>query len=121
MTALSESVFHTEGGTLRYSSPKELKALLKGRPVFDELEAVGKVMAATVANLTCEAADARWPELDGISFEGWLREHVTHEEGRNVLRAMNRGMIAQEPSQVSFLAATSVDLLTAFLRFFRRS
>lgn len=101
---MAESVFHTEAGVLKFRSPEELKSLLKGMPVFDELEAVGKLMAAAVGQVACEAADEHWEDLDGITFEAWIRQHVSHPEGRNVLRAMNRGMIAQEPSQVSFLS-----------------
>ena len=100
-----ESVLHTRsGGAIRYRGPGELRAKLKGLPVFEELEAVGATMAAAVRNLTCESADGVWRDADGITFEGWIRAHVTHEEGRDVLRAMNRGMVAQEPSQVSFLS-----------------
>jgi len=101
---MAESVLHTESGTLTFHSPEELKSKLSGMAVFDELEAAGGTMSSTIAGLSCEAADEHWADFDGITFEGWIRKHVSHEEGRSVLRAMCRGMIAQEPSQVSFLS-----------------
>ena len=50
-----------------------------------------------------EQEDA-WLELDSQTFEGWIRKTTTREESRVVLRNMCRGMIAQEPGQVSFLS-----------------
>tara|TARA_B110001452_G_scaffold229108_1_gene204836 strand:+ start:2197 stop:3801 length:1605 start_codon:yes stop_codon:yes gene_type:complete len=103
-SSMGSSVLHTQDGTVTFSTPQQLRSQLKGRPVFVELEAAGKVMETSIAPLSCEAADDLWPDFDGITFEGWIRQHVQHEEGRNVLRAMCRGMIAQEPAQVSFLS-----------------
>ena len=103
-SSMGSSVLHTQEGTITFSTPEQLRSQLEGRPVFDELEAAGKVMETSIAPLSCETADELWPNFDGITFEGWIRQHVQHEEGRNVLRAMCRGMIAQEPAQVSFLS-----------------
>jgi monoamine oxidase len=102
--SMASSVMHTRGGMLTFRGPKELTQLLKGVPAFDELEQVGKLMADTVRSLSCESADEHWVAYDGVTFEGWIREHVSHTEGRDVLRAMCRGMIAQEAAAVSFLS-----------------
>lgn len=100
-SSMGSSVLHTQDGTVVFSTPRQLRSQLEGRPAFEELEEAGKAAAAAIAPLTCEEADELWPGLDGVTFEGWIRQHVRREEGRNVLRAMCRGMVAQEPSQAS--------------------
>ena len=99
-----KSVFHSFDGTFEFSTPKELTSNLNQATVND-LEKVGKAMDEATQNLkTCESISKEWEEYDVITFEGWIRQQTYIEESRVILRNMCRGMIASEPSQVSFLS-----------------
>jgi len=86
-----------------FTKPSDLKELFPAT-TWADLQRVGKRMDQVTADLSCESADESWPELDGLSFEAWLRDVKALPESRILLRNMCRGMIAQEPSAVSFLS-----------------
>eukprot|EP00931_Biecheleriopsis_adriatica_P104865 TRINITY_DN79482_c0_g1_i1.p1 TRINITY_DN79482_c0_g1~~TRINITY_DN79482_c0_g1_i1.p1 ORF type:complete len:592 (+),score=59.40 TRINITY_DN79482_c0_g1_i1:3-1778(+) len=107
------SVYHgLSNGKGFFATPSQLNELLPAA-VFEELQVAGQKLFAEANKISCEVGDSMggadgdlgaWYEEDSITFEGWIRQHVQHEEGRKILRAMTRGMIAQEAQSVSFLS-----------------
>ena len=104
------SVFHSFNGTRSFVTAKDASTLLDPK-TSAELDAAGTVLFAEAKTIDCRITAAAptdsptpkqesWDALDAITFEGWIRSHCAREESRVVLRAMCRGMIAQEPSQV---------------------
>ena len=72
--------------------------------MWEELEVAGAAMSQATQSTQCSSGGEELEEADSMTFETWVRRHVVREEGRAALRSMCRGMIAQEPSQVSFLS-----------------
>jgi hypothetical protein len=110
-SALQTSIFHTYTGSHKFTKPIDVKSAFDA-DTWAELEAAGKVMTEETHKIDCNknsgyenrSEDGVWFPFDAITFEGWIQTNLQHEEGRVALRAMCRGMIAQEPSQVSFLS-----------------
>jgi len=97
------STFFDFKGSFLFRTSSDLRTQLD-KATLEELDSAGRLLTAAADSINCTGADSMsWAELDGLSFEAWIREHVLHEEGRVLLRAMCRGMIAQEASQVSLL------------------
>ena len=102
--SLQTSVFHSFSGTHRFTTPKDVAAVLDNE-TWAELERAGKLMQLETNKIECNRASGdSWFGPDSITFEGWIQHAVAREESRIVLRAMCRGMIAQEAAQVSFLS-----------------
>ena len=101
------SVFLTKKGRLLFKTPSDLRKLFSNA-TWAELEAAGVAVQAAADSIDCShdtvKSSSAWFEHDSITFEGWIQQHLQHEESKAVLRNMNRGMIAQEASQVSFLS-----------------
>ena len=108
-----QSVFLGPGRPpVRFTTPAELKAAMPAE-VFCELEAAGDALKALAKNLSCEIApptgshgtnSTAWFTLNSQTFEGWMRKELRLEESKAVLRAMTRGMVAQEPAVISLLS-----------------
>eukprot|EP00929_Paragymnodinium_shiwhaense_P083690 TRINITY_DN44692_c0_g1_i2.p1 TRINITY_DN44692_c0_g1~~TRINITY_DN44692_c0_g1_i2.p1 ORF type:complete len:512 (-),score=89.74 TRINITY_DN44692_c0_g1_i2:3-1538(-) len=105
------SAIRTSLGVYKFRTPAELLGSLPPA-VVAELNATGTAILDAAQQVPCESphttgADGdggRWYEYDSVTTDGWLRQRMHNEEALSMLRAMMRGMIAQEPSVVSFLS-----------------
>ena len=109
-SALAASVFLSASGRHLFTKPADVEAAFAAE-TWAELEAAGHALAQEAAAIECDRDtpvddpdSSAWFAADAITFEGWLRAHLAQPEARSVLRNMCRGMIAQEPAQVSFLS-----------------
>lgn len=107
---IQASIFHTASGRHTFTSPADIKPMFD-RETWDELEAAGAQLQAEAAEIECDhdslshhSSGSIWFEKDSQTFESWMAVHLHQPESKTVLRNMCRGMIAQEPSVVSFLS-----------------
>eukprot|EP00937_MAST-01D_sp_MAST-1D-sp2_P002520 g2520.t1 len=111
---LQASVFFARSGRRAFSSPAEVRAMFDGA-TWAELESAGRALQRAAAAIECDrdtaeagaaegAGSSAWFGPDSRTFEGWIAGALAMPEAKQVLRNMCRGMIAQEPAQVSLLS-----------------
>tara|TARA_B110000208_G_scaffold158729_1_gene193059 strand:- start:2236 stop:3756 length:1521 start_codon:yes stop_codon:yes gene_type:complete len=113
---LRSSVMYTaHAGRSLFQTPADIRTLFSNA-TWATLEAAGDELAALTDTIDCQedapssvdsSSASAWFDRDLSSFEGWIAAQASPglpEEARSMLRNMCRGMIAQEPSQVSLLS-----------------